>query len=104
MFSAIQESKSKYSENCYDLIYILLKSVTVSIAHYFFTPIITFQQKEIFSDSPKAASVIPPSEDGEKFEPNKFHPLSNLPTLEKVLEKLYIFAFAIGTKMRTNHD
>ena len=39
----------------------------------------------------KIASVIPLNEEGDKSEPNNFRPISLLPTLGKILEKIFLY-------------
>ena len=47
-------------------------------------------QEGIFPDSLKIASVIPMHKEGEKSEPNNFRPISLLPTLGKISEKIIL--------------
>ena len=86
----IQDSKSKYSEDYMDLNYILIKSIAVSIARYLSKLINTCFQEGIFPDSLEIASVIPLHKEGEKNEPNNFRPISLLPTLGKIFEKIIL--------------
>ena len=86
----IQDSKSKYSEDYMDLNYIFIKSVAVSIARYLSKLINRCFQEGIFPDSLKKASIIPPHKEGEKNEPNNFRPISLLPTLGKIFEKVIL--------------
>ena len=73
-----------------DLNYIFIKSVAVSIARYLSKLINTCFQEGIFPDSLKITSVIPLHKEGEKNEPNNFRPISLLPTLGKIFEKIIL--------------
>ena len=73
-----------------DLNYIFIKSVAVSIARYLSKLINTCFQEGIFPDSLKIASVIPLHKEGEKNEPTNFRPISLLPTLGKIFEKIIL--------------
>ena len=93
MLRVVQESKSKYSKDYMDLNYIFKKSVAATIARYLSKLINACFQEGIFPDSLKIASVIPLHKEGEKSEPNNFRPISLLPTLGKILEKLFYIVF-----------
>ena len=83
----LSQRRLKYSEDYMDLNYIFIKSVAATITHYLSKLINACFQEGIFPDSLKIASVIPLHKEGEKSEPNNFHPTSFLPTLGKILEK-----------------
>ena len=90
VFRVVQESKLKYSEDYMDLNYIFIKSVVATIARYLSKLINACFQEGIFLDSLKKASVILLHKEGEKSEPKNFHPISLLPTLGKILEKIIL--------------
>ena len=74
-----------------DLNYIFIESLAATIARYLSKLINACFQEGIFPDSLKIASVIPLHKEGEKSEPNNFRPISLLPTLGKILEKIILY-------------
>ena len=74
-----------------DLSYIFIKSVAATIARYLSKLINACFQERSFPDSLKIASIIPLHKEGEKNEPNNFRPISLLPTLCKISEKIILY-------------
>ena len=81
--------KSKKSKDCYDIKMTVFKK-TISNIIVPFTHVCNLSlEKGIFPDSMKTAKVIPIFKAGNKNEVGNYRPISLLPQMSKVLEKIY---------------
>ena len=83
VISVVNGCKNKTSTDCDDINFRLIKSVITSIVK----PMT--HQTGTFPEKMKIAKVIPLFTSGSKYDFNNYRPISLLPQLSKILEKLY---------------
>ena len=89
VISVVNGCKSKTSTDCDDIDFRLIKSVITSIVKPI-THIFNLSfQTGTFPEKMKIAKVIPLFKSGSKNDFNNYRPISLLPQLSKILEKLY---------------
>ena len=81
VLSVVNGCKSKTSTDCDDIDFRLIKTVITSIVNLSF-------QTGTFPEKMKIAKVIPLYKSGSKNDFNNYRPISLLPQLSKILEKL----------------
>ena len=89
VFDIINNARNKYSEDCYDLNYYCIKKVSNVLG-----PFLSEWFKECFNLGVlpyclKNAKIFPFQKSGDRSIPSNFRPISLLPTLAKIFEKLF---------------
>ena len=88
VFDIINNAPNKYSEDCYDLNYYCVKkfsNVLIPFLSKWFNECFNIG---VFPDCLKIAKVFTLHKSGEKSIPSSFRPISLLPTIAKIFEKL----------------
>ena len=88
VFDIINNAPNKYSEDCYDLNYYCIKQFSNVLSPFLSKWFNECFNLGVFPDCLKIAKVFPLHKSREKSIPSNFRPISLLPTIAKIFEKL----------------
>ena len=88
VFDIINNAPNKCSEDCYDLNYYCIKKFSNVLSPFLSKWFNECFNHGVFPDCPKIAKVFPLHKSGDKSIPSNFMPISLLPTIAKIFEKL----------------
>ena len=88
VFDVINNAPNKYSEDCYDLNYYCIKKFSNVLSHFLSKWFNECFNLGVFPDCLKIAKVFPLHKSGDKSIISNFRPISLLPTIAKIFEKL----------------
>ena len=88
VFDIINNAPNKYSEDCYDLNYYCIKKFSNVLSPFLSKWFNECFNLGVFPDCLKIAKVFPLHKSGDKSIPSNFRPISLLPTIAKIFEKL----------------
>ena len=88
VFDIINNAPNKYSEDCYDLNYYCIKKFSNVLSPFLSKWFNECFNLGAFPDCLKIAKVFPLHKSGDKSIPSNFRPISLLPTIAKIFEKL----------------
>ena len=88
VFDIINNAPNKYSEDCYDLNYYCIKKFSNVLSPFLSKWFNECFNLGVFPDCLKIAKVFPLHKSRDKSIPSNFRPISLLPTIAKIFEKL----------------
>ena len=88
VFDIINNAPIKYSEDCFDLIYYCIKKFSTVLNPFLSKWFNECFNLGVFPDCLKIAKIFPLQKSGDKSIPSNFRPISLLPTMAKIFEKL----------------
>ena len=88
VFEIINNAPNKYSEDCYDLNYDCIKKFSNVLSPFLSNCFNERFNLGVFPDCLKTAKVFSLHKSGDKSIPSKFKPISLLPTIAQIFEKL----------------
>ena len=84
----ILKAKNKYSLDCCDMNYVFIKKLVLSLSPFLVTSFNNCFRRGIFPNQLKVAKVIPLYKDGDRSDPSNYRPISLLPVIGKIFEKI----------------
>ena len=87
----ILKAKNKYSLDCCDMNYVFIKKLVFSLSPFLVTFFNNCFRRGIFPNQLKVAKVIPLYKDGDRSDPSNYRPISLLPVIGKIFEKIIYF-------------
>ena len=106
VFDVINNAPSKYSEDCYYLNYYCIKKFSYVLILFLSKWFNECFNLGVFPDCLEIAKVFPLHKSGDKSIPSNFRPISLLPTIAKIFEKLLqrrIISFLVKFNLLSNY-